>query len=96
MNDLVARLDKWLRVNRPDYYPDFQPGVTATEIAEFEMQFAPKVPQLFKELYMWRNGQASIFSTGLQFNRTFMYEFRQIMRAARDLRETALGRTRNT
>jgi cell wall assembly regulator SMI1 len=72
MNDLIARLDKWLRVNRPDYYPDLQPGVTATEISKFEKQFALQVPQLFKELYMWRNGQASIFSTSLQFNRTFM------------------------
>jgi hypothetical protein len=30
--DLIARLDTWLKVNRPDYYTALQPGLTDPEL----------------------------------------------------------------
>jgi cell wall assembly regulator SMI1 len=72
MKQSIERLDRWLRENRPDYYADLQPGVTETELSEFENLLGFGVPQSFKDLYMWRDGQAINSYKALQFNLSFM------------------------
>ncbi|MBV8455938.1 MAG: hypothetical protein JO122_04920 [Acetobacteraceae bacterium] len=54
--ELIARMDRWLAANRPDYYAKLQPGVTDLALTEFENRFQLKLPDSFRALYAWRNG----------------------------------------
>jgi cell wall assembly regulator SMI1 len=57
MNPLVKRLDSWLKKNRPDYYAILRPGLKSKEIKAFEKLLGFSLPQTWKDLYTWRNGQ---------------------------------------
>ena len=56
-SDLITRLDAWLRENRIDVYESLQPGADADVLVQMEADFGFRLPALFRELYMWRNGQ---------------------------------------
>jgi cell wall assembly regulator SMI1 len=68
---LIGRMDRWLAANRPEYYALLQPGAMDVDLDSFEAQFLLKLPDAFRQLYRWRNGQDSVSSASLQMNRTF-------------------------
>jgi cell wall assembly regulator SMI1 len=57
MNDLIQRLDKWLRANRPEYYDYLLPGLSDEEIMILEKALKVELPEDFKLFYKWKNGQ---------------------------------------
>jgi cell wall assembly regulator SMI1 len=69
---LIRRMDRWLASNPPDYYALVQPGATGRELDAFEARLSLRLPEAFRQLYRWRNGQDPGFSNPLQFNRTFL------------------------
>jgi cell wall assembly regulator SMI1 len=68
---LIERMDRWLAAHRPAYYALLQPGATDAELDKFEVRFSLKLPEAFRRLYGWRNGQDPMSSAPLQRNRTF-------------------------
>jgi cell wall assembly regulator SMI1 len=72
MEKLIARLDRWLKEHRPAYYAELQPGLSGPRLREFQREVGFRMPNAFKELYAWRNGQDPRCSTALQHNRMFM------------------------
>lgn len=71
-NELIAKLDQWLRTHRPDYYANLHPGVTEADLAALETQFSLQLPSTFHQLYRWRNGQDLASFESLQLNRMWM------------------------
>jgi cell wall assembly regulator SMI1 len=68
---LIARMDRWLARNRPDYYSLLQPGASETDLDALESRFAMTLPPAFRQLYRWRNGQDPASYDALQDNRCF-------------------------
>ncbi|HMA33107.1 MAG TPA: SMI1/KNR4 family protein [Chloroflexia bacterium] len=58
MNDLIQRLNTWLQKNRPTYYEQLLPGATDEDILLLEHILAIELPQDFKMLLQWKNGQS--------------------------------------
>lgn len=71
IDNLITRLDRWLRDNRAEYYSHLQPGVTDDLLTAFEQRFSLKLPTDFRALYRWRNGQAANEFGSFQHNRMF-------------------------
>src|SRR5947208_11046 len=71
MAELVRRLDAWLARHRPDFYAHLLPGLTDQEWASFVARLGVEVPDSFRELYQWRNGQHDDVPT-FHGNRTWM------------------------
>ena len=70
-DELIVRLDKWLRAHRPDYYRWLLPGLTDFEYKKFEKRLGRQLPAAFRALYQWRNGQSDNCYKGFQDNRQF-------------------------
>ena len=68
---LIERMDAWLAANRADYRAALQPGVGDDELDAFEARFSLKLPEAFRALYRWRNGQPNSSFDSLQDNRMF-------------------------
>ena len=51
LKTLLARMDRWLAVNRSDYYELLQPGVTDAQLDAFECRFSLQLPLAFRQLY---------------------------------------------
>jgi cell wall assembly regulator SMI1 len=60
--DLIDRTDRSLRANRPDYYARLRPGVVDARLDEFERRFGVTLPEAFRLLYKWKDGQDATFS----------------------------------
>lgn len=58
MHPLLARLDRWLAVNRPAYYAELMPGAPVADIDELARAVGGELPPLLRELLTWRNGQS--------------------------------------
>lgn len=71
VEQLIARMDRWLAANRPDYYALLQPGGSDADLDAFESRFAMKLPTAFRKLYRWRNGQDPMSYDAIQDNRSF-------------------------
>ena len=71
VDTLIARLDRWLAANRPDYYALLQPGATDAQLDAFEARFSLRLPHAFRQLYRWRDGQNRRSFEPLYLNRTF-------------------------
>ncbi|MDP9606743.1 UNVERIFIED_ORG: cell wall assembly regulator SMI1 [Variovorax paradoxus] len=69
--ELIGRMDAWLAVRRPDYHALLQPGVDDGALDAFEAKFSLKLPEAFRALYRWRNGQPNSSFDSLQGNRMF-------------------------
>jgi cell wall assembly regulator SMI1 len=67
----IARIDRWLATHRPEYYALLQPGASDQALDAFEADFALTLPDAFRQLYRWRNGQHPNSSAPLHGNRTF-------------------------
>ena len=86
MDALIARLDAVLRQHRPEYYEHLLPGLTASEMRAFEAYLGFSLPQTFKDLYMWKNGQPTLYFESLFQN--LMYEnIQQVKESHRVLTE---------
>ena len=72
MKRLISRLDQWMEEHRPAYYAKLQPGLSGDQLHEFERDIGFRVPDAFKELYAWKNGQDPGCSAAMQHNRMFM------------------------
>jgi len=57
MEDLIQRLDTWLKKNRPEYYDYLLPGLSELELSKLEQTLGVELPTEFKLLYQWKNGQ---------------------------------------
>lgn len=69
--ELIGRMDAWLAAHRPDYHALLQPGVDDGALDAFEAKFSLKLPEAFRALYRWRNGQPNSSFDSLQGNRMF-------------------------
>jgi cell wall assembly regulator SMI1 len=70
--DLIARLDRWIAANRAEYYAQLQPGVTDDALDALERRFELTLPEAFRSLYKWRNGQRRECLDSFQYNRMFL------------------------
>jgi cell wall assembly regulator SMI1 len=57
MKDLLKRLDQWLAKNYPDLGEDLHPGTDDVELEGLEESLGLKLPDDFKTLLKWHNGQ---------------------------------------
>ena len=71
IDDLIARMDRWLATYRPDYYALLRPGATDAQLDAFDAWFSLRLPDAFRQLYRWRNGQDPMSFNPLQMNWTF-------------------------
>jgi cell wall assembly regulator SMI1 len=55
---LLLKLDQWLAANRPDYYAMLRPGAPEVGLDDFEREFSLRLPEAYRLLYRWRDGQA--------------------------------------
>jgi cell wall assembly regulator SMI1 len=69
--DLIERMDRWLAANRSEYYAQLQRGVSDNTLDDFENRFGLKMPEAFRLLYQWRNGQRADRFDSFQDNRMF-------------------------
>jgi cell wall assembly regulator SMI1 len=69
--ELIARMDRWLAANRPEYYARLQPGVAGQQLDAFEDRFGVRLPIAFRLLYKWRNGQENSCYASLEMNWMF-------------------------
>jgi cell wall assembly regulator SMI1 len=60
MENLIARLDTFLRYARPEFYQLMQSGLTEKEMADFEEELGLELPSELKAFYYWRNGLKKI------------------------------------
>jgi cell wall assembly regulator SMI1 len=58
MEELVSRIDRWLKYNRPGYYNYLLPGVSKEYFIQVENQLGVTLPPDFKLFYQWKNGQS--------------------------------------
>ena len=61
MENLLERLEQWLRLNRPDYFSRLQPGLTLEEITEISAPLGFKLPDEVIKLYQWHNGTLGFY-----------------------------------
>jgi len=71
VEQLIARMDRWLAANRPHYYALLRTGASDADLDAFESRFAIKLPVAFRHLYRWRNGQDPASYDAIQHNRSF-------------------------
>ncbi|PKB00376.1 cell wall assembly regulator SMI1 [Flavobacteriaceae bacterium MAR_2009_75] len=67
----LEKLDSHLREKRPDYYSKLQKPLSEAQISALEAEFDMKLPNDVKELYLWKNGQASDCYVALVNNSLF-------------------------
>ncbi len=57
MENLLVRLENWLRQHRPRFLAGLRSGATAQELRELETALGRPLPAEFRALLSWRNGQ---------------------------------------
>lgn len=57
MSPRMQRLDAWFRKHRPKHYKYLLPGATDNELSSFERRQKVTLPAVFKEFFLWRNGE---------------------------------------
>jgi cell wall assembly regulator SMI1 len=65
-------LDIWLARNRPDYYAKLKPGLTDEDLTALENALNVTLPEEFRALYRWRNGQSTEDYEALSFRMTLL------------------------
>ena len=70
--ELITDLDRGLQSRRPEYYRQLQPGVTYEMLDDFERQVSLKLPNSFRTLYQWKNGQHPDCDEPIEDNRVWM------------------------
>lgn len=72
MLNLIEKLDTLLKQYRPAYYEKLLPGLAISEITAFEEVLGFSLPQDYKDLYQWRNGQSTSYYEAFHWNQTWM------------------------
>src|SRR5262245_29938702 len=67
----IGRMDRWLSANRPEYYSCLRPGAIDTALDAFDRRFFVRLPEIFRAVYRWRDGQHPTCSASLQNNLMF-------------------------
>jgi cell wall assembly regulator SMI1 len=57
VNELLAELDRWMRAHRADLYARLNPPATDAQLSELEAEAGMPLPEDFKALLRWKNGQ---------------------------------------
>lgn len=60
MQDLLERLENWLKKHRPDYASRLQPGLSSEEIAEIAAPLPFQLADEVIDLYHWHNGTLNL------------------------------------
>src|SRR4051795_4997130 len=68
---LIEQLERHLIATRPGYLGCLQPGVSEAALDAFQERFSLRLPEDFRCLYRWRNGQAIGCTESLHGNRMF-------------------------
>lgn len=72
LDDLLYKIDRWISTNRPHYHELLQSGATSAELDAFENAISLKLPEEFRELYKWHDGQDPMAFESIQGNWSFM------------------------
>ncbi|MEE3715852.1 SMI1/KNR4 family protein [Tumidithrix elongata RA019] len=56
MQELLEKLEQWLRLNKPEYLSRLQCGLTLKEIEDLATPLSLRLPEEIVQLYQWRNG----------------------------------------
>jgi cell wall assembly regulator SMI1 len=59
MKALLARLERWLAVHRPDFYKGLLPGARLEELEALQNKLGVPLPESLKALLAWHNGQSA-------------------------------------
>jgi cell wall assembly regulator SMI1 len=60
VDDLIVRLDRWLRANRPQYHSMLLPGASASGVDALERRVGAGLPPRLKEMLAWRDGTGGV------------------------------------
>jgi cell wall assembly regulator SMI1 len=80
----LPQIETWLNSNRADYLKELLPGATDGDLDAFGARFQLELPDGFRDLYKWRNGQEPECSSSIAGNRMFM-SLAEIARAKESL-----------
>ena len=72
MQEWLDRLERWLGAGRPSFLRALNACADENQFAEVEALAGTSLPDSFKALYIWHDGQSEDSFDALQFNRTFM------------------------
>lgn len=86
---LITRMDRWLAANRPVYYAQLRPGVSDEALDAFERRFGLVLPEAFRALYHWRDGQRAECDEGLEG--MFMLSSLERIAEAKELLDGMIG-----
>jgi cell wall assembly regulator SMI1 len=64
--------ESWLTKNIPEVVSDLNPGTTDDELQTFAATLNISLPEEFKELYRWHNGQKMEINTGPWYGLSFL------------------------
>jgi cell wall assembly regulator SMI1 len=70
--DLIERLDKWVKENRPSVYEKLLPGLSSEEISRLEKDLGVALPDQMRAFLEWRNGQTLYDVESFYYNYTLM------------------------
>lgn len=70
--ECLKALDTWLQHQRPDFYAELRPGASEAELGDLEAQLSQTLPEAFKDLLRWRNGQHDKAYASFHDNRMLM------------------------
>jgi len=68
----LNKIDEWLEENRPEYLLDLRPPATDAQLDALAAQFNLPLPEGFRTLYRWHDGQNPRTFESLAGNRMFM------------------------
>jgi len=68
----LNKIGEWLEENRPEYLLDLRPPATNAQLDALAAQFKLALPQGFRTLYRWHDGQNPRTFESLAGNRMFM------------------------
>ena len=88
MDELLRRLDQWVRAHRADYYPVLNPPATPAQLSKLEKVVGKPLPAEFHSLMQWKNGQPEGEYSALHpiTNEMFM-AISEIITTIKDMRE---------
>ncbi|AKU98699.1 hypothetical protein AKJ09_05363 [Labilithrix luteola] len=72
MDEVVRRLETWLRENHPEALAGLQAGLSDAEISKHEKKLGVTLPDGMRALYRWRNGNSEDSFEAIQHNRNLM------------------------
>ncbi|WP_293913376.1 SMI1/KNR4 family protein [Deinococcus sp.] len=76
LTDVLAQIDAWYLVNVPAIHATLRPGVTDAELDALEQKTKLKLPEAFRTLYKWHDGDGGgIASFGLGLVRLAHVQF---------------------